>query len=266
MDIVLDKKSSTEASIKITLKEADYQPKVEEKIKDYARKANLKGFRPGKVPKGIIQKMYGKSILVDEINHILAHSLNDYIKEQQIQLLGEPLPNKDQIKAIDWENQNEFLFEYEIGMAEDFEVKLSKKKKVISYKIKVDKKSIDETIGNLQVQHGGHMHPETSESTDFLSGLLTQEESDLKNNTAIEIGQLEKNAQKTFLGKKAEDLIRFDLRKVFAEDNQVAIQTGKTPEEAKELGVRSFAIWWCRVSRVCAISRLINHETNKGMA
>lgn len=233
MDIVLDKKSSTEASIKITLKEADYQPKVEEKIKEYARKANLKGFRPGKVPKGIIQRMYGKSILVDEINHILAHSLNDYIKEQQIQLLGEPLPNKDQNKSIDWGNQKEFLFEYEIGMAEDFEVNLTKKKKVKAYQIKVDKKSVDETISNLQKQHGGHIHPETSESTDILSGLLSQTE--LHNNTAIEIEQLDKKVQMSFVGKKLEDVIEFDIRKVFKDDNQIAIHTGKTLEEAKDV-------------------------------
>jgi len=139
---------------------------------------------------------------------------------------------------------------------EEFEVKLSKKKKVTFYKIKVDKKSIDETIDNLQVQHGGHMHPETSESTDVLSGLLTQEESELKNNTAIEIGQLEKKVQKTFVGKKVEDLIEFDLRKVFADDNQVAIQTGKTPEEAKELkGTVEF--------KIETISRPVSAELNQ---
>ncbi len=236
MDIVLDQKTPTEASIKITLKQADYQPKVEEKIKEYARKANLKGFRPGKVPKAIIQRMYGKSILVDEINHILSHSLNDYILEKKIQILGEPLPNKDQIKSIDWDNQMDFLFEYEIGMAQDFQVNLTKKKKVTSYHIKVDKKMIDETTANLQKQHGGHIHPETSELTDILSGLLEQPSTDLKNNTAIEIEQLDTKVQKSFIGKKIADVIQFDVRKVFKDDDLISVHTGKKPEEAKDVG------------------------------
>ena len=89
MDIVLDKISKTEALIKINLKETDYQPKVEEKLKEYSRKAQIKGFRTGKVPKGIIQKMYGKSILVEEINHMVSHKVTDFIKENDIQILGD---------------------------------------------------------------------------------------------------------------------------------------------------------------------------------
>ncbi|MEQ9166792.1 MAG: trigger factor family protein, partial [Fulvivirga sp.] len=80
MDISLDKKNSTEASIKVKLNEADYQPHVEEKVKEYAKKASIKGFRPGKVPVGLIKKMYGKSIIVEEINNLLSSSLSNYIK------------------------------------------------------------------------------------------------------------------------------------------------------------------------------------------
>ena len=87
MDIVLDKSTATEGQIKITLKENDYQPKVEEKVKDYSKKANIKGFRPGKVPPGLIKKLYGKSILVEEINEILSKSITDYIKENNIKLM-----------------------------------------------------------------------------------------------------------------------------------------------------------------------------------
>ncbi|MFC2126209.1 trigger factor, partial [Bacteroidota bacterium] len=110
MDIKLDKNSSTEALIKITLKESDYQPKVEEKVKDYSKKANIKGFRPGKVPAGMIRKLYGTAIKVEEINHLLSDSLRDYIKDNDLKIIGEPLPNREQNKDIDWDTQIEFEF------------------------------------------------------------------------------------------------------------------------------------------------------------
>ena len=94
MNITLDKQSATDGLIKIQLTESDYLPKVEEKVKEYSRKANIKGFRQGKVPAGVIRKMYGKGILVDEVNHIISHSVSDYIKDNKLKVLGDPLPNQ----------------------------------------------------------------------------------------------------------------------------------------------------------------------------
>src|SRR6188508_1227997 len=120
LNITLDKQSATDGLIKIQLNATDYQPKVDEKLKDYARKANIKGFRQGKVPTGVIKKMFGKSILVEEINHLLSHKLQDYIKENDLKILGEPLPDQEKARSIDWETQKNFEFDYEIGMVEDF--------------------------------------------------------------------------------------------------------------------------------------------------
>ena len=120
MDIQLEKNSGTEALIKINLKEADYQPKFKEKLKSYSKQANIKGFRPGKVPIGIIEKMYGKSIMVEEINKILVDSLKDYISKNDIKIIGDPLQNNDKAKEIDWDTQKEFDFEYSIGLIDDF--------------------------------------------------------------------------------------------------------------------------------------------------
>ena len=108
MEITLNKKNNTEGLIKIRLTEGDYQPHVEEKVKDYARKANIKGFRQGKVPTGVIKKMFGKSILVEEINHLLTHKLTDYIKENNLKILGEPLPDQEKALTIDWDTQKKF--------------------------------------------------------------------------------------------------------------------------------------------------------------
>ena len=172
MEITLNKTNSTEGLIKIKLTEGDYQPHVEEKVKDYARKATIKGFRQGKVPTGVIKKMFGKSILVEEINHLLSHKLTDYIKENNLKILGEPLPDQEKALTIDWDTQKNFEFEYQIGMVEDFKYELSSKVKVKSYPIEVDSKIIEETIADLKKRFGKVSYPEVSEAADNLFGEL----------------------------------------------------------------------------------------------
>ena len=133
MEININKKSPTEASIKIRLNKSDYQPQVEKKVSEYARKADIKGFRAGKVPAGMIRKMYGKSILVEEINHIISHKLTDFIRENDLKILGEPLPDRESTSKIDWDTQEDFEFDYNIGMIDDFTLDLSKSQKVKKY-------------------------------------------------------------------------------------------------------------------------------------
>src|ERR1700753_3503529 len=143
MNITLDKQSTTDGLIKISLTPGDYQPKVNEKLKEYSRKASIKGFRAGKVPTGVIQKMYGKSILVEEVNHVISHSISDYIKNNNLRILGDPLPNPEKASQIDWDNQQDFDFEFQIGMVDDFQYDLSPNVKLKSYPIEVDAKEMD---------------------------------------------------------------------------------------------------------------------------
>ncbi len=233
MDITLEKKTSTEGFIKIKLKQDDYQPQVEEKIKDYSKKANVKGFRPGKVPAGYIKKLYGKSILVEEINQILSQSLSDYIKENKINLLGEPLPNQEKSLSIDWENQNEFDFEYNIGMVDNFNYELSDKVKVTAYEIKVDDKVINETLDNLKLQYGSMDNPEVSEEGDALFGTLRQDE--FEKDILIEIADVEKKLSKKFIGVKKEDKITFDLHKAFTDNHKLSHILALSEEETEAL-------------------------------
>ena len=216
MEITLNKKSSTEATIKISLKEADYQPKVEQKVKEYSKKADIKGFRKGHVPTGIIKNLYGKSILVDEINHMISHGLNDYINENKLNIIGEPLPNREQTKTIDWETQSDFDFEYNIGLVDEFELDLTKKQKINKYEIKVDKKVIDKTVNNLKEQYGDMTNPEVSEEGDSLYGSFTQAETELSSNGVVELKELGKKEGKKFVGLKKGDKVSFDPHKVLS--------------------------------------------------
>jgi FKBP-type peptidyl-prolyl cis-trans isomerase (trigger factor) len=212
LEITLNKKNNTEGLIKIIVTEGDYQPKVEEKVKDYARKATIKGFRQGKVPAGVIKKMYGKSILVEEINHLISHKLSDYIKENNLKILGEPLPDQDKAMSIDWDTQKNFEFDYEIGMVDDFDYELSSKVKVKSYPIEVDQKVIDETVSDLKKRFGKVTYPETSEAADNLFGELRSLEIDFKKEHAfIGIENVEKKEQKKFIGLKVGDEVEFEV-------------------------------------------------------
>ena len=254
MDIVLDKSTATEGQIKITLKEKDYQPKVEEKVKDYSKKATIKGFRPGKVPPGLIKKLYGKSILVEEINEILSKSITDYIKENKIKLIGEPLPNHDKTAGIDWENQKEFEFEYEIGLVAEFDLNLAQKIK--AYEIQADKKTIETTLDSIKKQYGNYSEPEEVQEGDDLMGELTQESSEYKEEIWITANQVKAKDAKKFIGLKKEDTIEIDPKKIFVDDATASTILRKSDKEIKELkGLFNF--------KINKINRVENAEINQ---
>jgi trigger factor len=235
LDITLEKKGASEAVIKINLIEADYQPKVEEKIREYSKKANIKGFRPGKVPSGLIRKMYGKGVLVEEINTLLSQGLNDYIKENKLQVIGEPLPNLDKSQNIDWDSQKAFDFEYDLGLVEDFKLELSPKLKVAAYEIEVDAKSIDETIENLRRQYGQSSNPDLSAEGDFVFGEMKAEDGSFTADVLLPLNKVEKKELKNFLNLKKDDVVAFDLRKVMKEDANITHLTGVSKEEAAKM-------------------------------
>ncbi|MEQ8244216.1 trigger factor [Fulvivirga sp.] len=221
MDISLDKKNSTEASIKVKLNEADYQPHVEEKVKEYAKKASIKGFRPGKVPVGLIKKMYGKSIIVEEINNLLSSSLSNYIKENDIQIIGEPLPDQEKAQKIDWENQKDFEFDYEIGMVSDFKYDLSDKIKIKSYKIELDKKGLNETLDNVKKQFGNVTNPEVSLEGDSFFGTFQEVEGGISNEALLDWDNIEKKEHKKFVGIKPGDVVEFDVQKLVNDNHDL---------------------------------------------
>lgn len=238
MEITLNKLNNTEGVIKIKLTEGDYQPHVEEKVRDYSKRANIKGFRQGKVPTGVIKKMFGKSILVDEVNQVLSHKLTDYIRENNLKILGEPLPNQDKARTIDWDSQKDFEFEYQIGMVDEFSYDLSKNVKVKAYPIEVDDKAVEDTILDVRKRFGKPTYPDVSEAGDNLFGELTSvEEKDgepvLKKEYAyVPAEKLKADQQKKFAGVRKDDVIEIDLRATFVDDEGIAQLLGISNTEA----------------------------------
>ena len=243
MNITLNKQSTTEGLIKISLTESDYLPKVNDKMKEVSRKASIKGFRQGKVPTGVIKKMYGKSILAEEVNQLISHSLSDYIKENKLKVLGDPLPNSEKAHLIDWDVQKDFEFEFHIGMVEDFAVDLSSKVNVTSHPIEVDQKTMDETLADLKTRFGKTSYPEVSEASDNLFGDIGLKGEEDKKGSYISIGKIEKKEQKKFLGLKKEDVVEFDIEKIFTDEAEKARALNIPEEEAKNVkGTYSFHV------------------------
>ena len=253
MDITLEKADETNASLKITLTPADYKPEVDKKLKDYGRKVQLKGFRPGHVPASLVQKMYGKGILVDEINTMLSRSVSQYIRENKLQVVGDPVPDRDQADAIDWDNQTDFAFSYTLGLASEFDIDFNDLPSVTQYEIQAGDAEIDSTVADLQERFHAHIHAEEVSDGDTIYGELKQTSTGEENEneaaepfsakTALPMAQMAEEAKGQFIGRKKGDVVSFVLEQAFPDEKARAMATGVKKEEAAELtGEFTFAI------------------------
>jgi trigger factor len=256
VEIKLDKNGQNDARILISLDTPDYQPRVEAKIKEYAKQVKMNGFRPGKVPSGLVKKMYGKSLLVDEINAILGDTLNDYIKGQNLNLIGYPLPLSDDTNQPDWENPAKFDFSYEIGLAPEFELNIDAKTKVTRYLIQVEDKVLEETLTNLRNQFGAMGDAEAVVEESFISGTLKADDGSLETETLFPMNRMTEKGKKAFLGKKGNDIVSFAIEDIFEDAANLAHATGLSKDEAEvKKGGFSFAIKSIRVSQPAALNQ-----------
>ncbi|GAB3512919.1 trigger factor [Spirosoma knui] len=240
MDITLEKSSETNASLKITLTPADYKPEVDKKLKDYGRKVQLKGFRPGHVPASLVQKMYGKSILVDEINSMLSKTVSQYIRENKLQVVGDPVPDRTEADAIDWDNQTDFAFSYTLGLASEFDIDFADLPSVTQYEIQAGEAEINTTISDLQQRFHTHSHGEEVGDGDTIYGELKQLNvaegaEGFSAKTAFPMNQMAEEAKGQFVGKKKGEVVTFALEQAFPDEKARATATGVKKEEAAEL-------------------------------
>jgi trigger factor len=169
------------------------------------------------VPPGMIRRLYGKGILVDQINQLLSESVNNYIKNENLRILGEPLPERTEQDTIDWDNQKEFEFSYELGLLPDFALPLGQIS-VDAYKVEVDDKTLADTLEQMKKQFGKSTNPEESGEEDYLYGELKQVEGDFTTKTLLPINKVQQGQEK-FVGLKPEDEITFNLRETFGDDD-----------------------------------------------
>ncbi len=216
MDITTQEVNELNSIIKIKISEPDYAEKVKSVLKDYSKKAKIDGFRPGKVPFGLVKKMYGSSILVEEINKVISNSLTKHIVDNKLNVLGEPLPNETEQQEIDWDNQTEFEFAFDIAVSPVVDVKLSKKDKIDYYNIKVQNKTIDDAIENYSNRFGEYKAvAETTKDEMIVCDIEEKAENGVKVDDAsilLSVIKDEKLKEK-FIGKKVNGSLTVDLKK-----------------------------------------------------
>jgi trigger factor len=154
MNITKESTGELSALLKIEIGPADYAAAVEKQIADYKRKANIPGFRPGHIPTGLIKKMYGRAILADEVNKLISDNLVSYIRDEKIDILGNPLPNMEKNSAIDFENQDSFEFYFDLGLAPEFTIPVDQDLQIEKYMIAVDDTMVDKYIEDTRKQFG----------------------------------------------------------------------------------------------------------------
>lgn len=215
MNITLENKGNLEAIIKVSLKADDYQPNVEKSLKDYQKKANVPGFRQGKVPAGVVKKMYGKALLADEINKASSDALFKYLEENNIEILGYPIPNMEKTTGIDWDNQVDFDFYYDLGLAPNIDFDIKKQKEVLYYNIKPTEEIIDKSVLELRQRYGKFTNPETSEDKDLIYGEFAEIdenkeeiENGIKHFSSVSLDLIKDEATKAkLIGIKKEDVV-----------------------------------------------------------
>ena len=244
MNITQEKIDNLNAVVKINIDPADYQQRVDKAIKDHAKKAKMPGFRPGMVPPAHIKKMYGKSILVDEVNNLLSDTLNNYINEQKLEVLGQPLPKVDDNREYNWDFADAFEFNYEIGLAPEFSIDFSSKDKLTQYDIKVDDKTLAERIKNIRRSYGKMTNPDVSADDDVLYAQLTQLSPDgsvfddgIVNTTSVRLDQVQDDKiKKSLIGLKKDDEVVLDIQKAYNNDApKIAAILGVDEETAAEV-------------------------------
>jgi len=257
MNISQEKVDNLNAVINVNITPADYTEQVNKAIKEQAKKAKLPGFRPGMVPVSHIKKTYGKAILFDEINRLVSESLNNYLTENKIEVLGQPLPKEDSTASYNWDFDEEFKFQYEIGLAPAFEIPFDEKDKLTQYDIKVDDETLASRIKNLRKSYGKMTNPDVSEDGDVLYSTLTQLDKDgnvleggIENTASVRTDLVDdKKVKKSLIGLKKDDEVEIDLKKAF-NDEAVAKILNISQEEVADLKESTFKLAVKNVNRL----------------
>ena len=260
MNILFEAPDKVNGVMTITLETADYQPEVDKQLKDYRKRAQIPGFRPGQAPMGMIQRQYGTAIKVDVVNRLLGEKLYEYVRENKIQMLGEPLPSEQQ-GALNFEGDGALEFKFDIAVAPEFEAKLSGKDKVEYYNIQVDDKLIDQQVEMYQSRSGHYDKVEQydAEQRDLLKGDLREVDGTIEVSEAVLMPQYIKvDKQKKLFDKcKLGDVITFNPRKAYPDSDVEVSSLLKIQKDEVKDHEGDFTF------QITEISRFVKAEVNQ---
>ena len=219
MNITRNNVDALNAVVTVEVSKADYSDKVQKVLTDYRKNAAIPGFRKGTVPMSLIQKQYGKAVLLEEVNKVLQSNLNNYLAQEKLDILGNPLPKVTE--DFNWDVED-YKFEFELGLAPEFSVNLDAKNEVVSYKIIADDKMLNEQITRIQKQYGKLIAKDTVEDGNDVSGIFANEEKGINNRTTLSLDAFaDKNTAKLFIGKKIGDVITLKTKGLFDDDHKL---------------------------------------------
>ena len=228
MKIKLSKKEGLMAIISVDVNAVDYTDKVEKSLKEYRKTAQIPGFRKGKTPMGIINKKYRVSVIVDEVNKLLQDELYKYISGEKLRVLGSPMPIDKE--PVDWEKNTDFNFKYEVGLAPEFDVKITSKDKLNYYKIFADAKIVDSYCNDIAKRYGKMSNPEVSVQGDLIFCAIEQLDIDgavmdngIKNDATVAMDYIKDlKIKNRFIGLKKDDLLNVNVIKTFTNHADLA--------------------------------------------
>lgn len=243
MNVIREDINAQTAILKVQVSPADYQSKVATTLDKYRKQAKIPGFRPGKVPMGMIQKQYGKAVLAEELNKIVNDSLYSYVSEQKIDILGNPIPKDDIEVKGDFNAPSDFEFAYEIGLSPKVDIKLSSKDKVDYYKVKIDDTLLNKQIDDLRRRYGKLVGSEEIGENDLVMAQFVElnddetiKEGGILHSSTISVEFLEDaKTKKAFMGKKAGDKLVVDPAKVSRGPKDTASMLGIKEEQLGEI-------------------------------
>jgi trigger factor len=219
MNITRENIDALNAVVKVDIAKEDYSDKVEKILSDYRKSANIPGFRKGHVPMTMVKKQYGKAVLVDEVNKLLQDALNKYLTEEKLDVLGNPLPKPQD--HLDWD-ADQFSFEFELGLAPEFEVNLKSKKTITHYNIIADEKMLKNQVEHIRKQYGKLISQDVVIKDSEVTGVFVNEEKGIKNSATLTLDKLKsKAAEKTILGSKVGDVIALKTKGLFSDDHDL---------------------------------------------
>ncbi len=222
MNITRDNIDELNSVLRLKLQKEDYEDKVNNVLKDYRKKARIDGFRPGKVPFGLISKMYRKPVMVEEIHKLISSALSDYLVKENLNILGDPLPHEEERPEIDWDRDTDFEFAFDIGLAPEFDVQFSKKDKIPRYRIKIDNKLRQKYIDGYASRYGSFKPAEKISSDEMIKADIVElnaegkpaEEGIQVEDASISIDMIkDEKIKKSFIGLRAGDVLAVDLKK-----------------------------------------------------
>ena len=236
MNISREQIDDLNAVVKVNIEKEDYQEKVDRILKDYRKTANIPGFRKGRVPMGLVKKQYGQAVLVDEVNKLLQENIQKYLTEEKLDVLGQPLPKEQQ--DFNWD-KDDYLFEFELGLAPEFDVKLDREEPITQHKIIAGDEMIDNQVETMRKQYGKMVPQEKVEKDFMVRGQFKNEENDIEHETTLTILDPKEDAKsKTLMDKKVGDVVQLNVKDVTEDADQMVAQFGIAKEQAEDLDLK----------------------------